>query len=330
MLRRAAREHQTVVFPNPTKMTAAALALQKSYPRWIIGRWVERYGMQTTASLCDSLNTIPPITIRTNTHKTSRERLIAALGPEADQIEPTEFSPDGINFRNPTVPISQMKTFKDGWFQVQDEAAQLVTLLLDPQPGEKILDACAGLGGKSGHIAQLMKNHGQLIAADNRPDKLDRLAGDMRRLGNSNVTLQVQDLAKECPAEWISSFDRILLDAPCSGFGVVRRNPDIKWQGERKNLKALKTRQLRLLENLARSVRPSGTLVYAVCSPEPEENEAVIDEFLKKHQEFVISDDCGRLPDEFQLAAESAGAFRTFPRLSMMDGFFFIRLERIS
>ena len=223
-----------------------------------------------------------------------------------------------------------MRTFKNGWFQVQDEAAQLVSLLLDPRPGETVLDACAGLGGKSGHIAQLMNNQGKLIAADIKSDRLTRLAADMQRLGISIATKRVFDLEHKWPEGEISGFDRILLDAPCSGFGVMRRNPDIKWQANRENLTAFKVRQLRLLENLARLVRPNGILVYAVCSPEPEENESVIDEFLKKHQEFAISKDCGRLPDQFRSAAAVSGAFRTFPGLSMMDGFFFIRLERIS
>ncbi len=330
LLRKAARQYKTVIFPDPNEQAVAALALQKSFPEWIINRWINRWGTQTTASLSDSLNTIPPLSVRTNTLKTSRERLIAALEMEADQIEPTVFSRDGITFKNPTKPIPQMRTFTNGWFQVQDEAAQLVSLLLDPRPGETVLDACAGLGGKSGHIAQLMNNQGNLIAADINSDRLSRLAADMQRLGISIARTRVFDLENNLPEGEIAGFDRILLDAPCSGFGVMRRNPDIKWQANRKKLTALKATQLRLLDNLARLVRPNGILVYAVCSPEPEENESVIDEFLKKHHEFAISKDCGRLPDKFRSAAAVAGAFRTFPGLSMMDGFYFVRLERIS
>ena len=330
LLRKAAREFKTVAFPNPCKHFVAAMALQKSFPEWIIRKWVGRYGKKITAAVCDSLNTIPSLTIRVNTLKTSRSQLAEALGMEAERVEPTAYSPDGITFNTPAGAIPTLKTFKTGWFQVQDEAAQLVSLLVDPQPGETVLDACAGLGGKSGHLAQLMKNKGTLVAADTNPNRLNRLAAEMARLGISSVATLLHDLEEEWPRDQPAGFDRILLDAPCSGLGVMRRNPDIKWRASRQNLTAYRDRQIRLLENLARLVKPTGTLVYSVCSPEPEENESVVEEFLKKHREFAISNAGGRLPQKFRLAAETAGAFRTFPRLTMMDGFFFIRFKRIS
>jgi 16S rRNA (cytosine967-C5)-methyltransferase len=328
LLRKAAREYQNVSFPDLKQNAVAAMAAQKSFPEWVVRKWVNRYGLDNTALLCDSLNTIPPITLRTNTLKASRGQLTEALAGEADQIKATVYAPDGISFINPATSIPELSGFKAGWFQVQDEAAQLVSLLLDPQPGDTVLDACAGLGGKTGHIAQLMKNEGVLVALDVSESKLSRLKADMQRLGISILSTLSHNLERELPRDQLPGFDRILLDAPCSGIGVMRRNPDIKWRSSKRNLTKYKTRQLRLLENLYRLVKPSGILVYAVCSPEPEENEEVVNEFLNNHDEFAISKQFGQLPDTVCSMADVPGVFKTFPHLKQMDGFYAVRLRR--
>jgi 16S rRNA (cytosine967-C5)-methyltransferase len=331
LLRRAVREYQNVTFPDIRQNAVAAMAVRKSFPEWIIRKWLNRYGMENTAMLCDNLNTIPPITVRANTLKASRRKLVEALTCQADRIKPADYAPDGINFMNPAVSIPELDAFKAGWFQVQDEAAQLVSLLLNPQPGDTVLDACAGLGGKTGHLAQLMKNEGLVVALDISKSKLSRLTTDMQRLGASIVSPFKHDLEQKLlPRDRLPAFDRILLDAPCSGLGVVRRNPDIKWRFSKRNLTKYKTRQLRLLENLGPLLKPSGILVYAVCSPEPEENEAVVNEFLKNHDEFVISKEFGQLPDTLGAAANMPGVFKSFPHLRQMDGFFAVRLQKIS
>ena len=329
LLRKAARQYQNVSLPDLKQNAVAAITVQKSFPAWIIRKWVNRYGSDNTALLCDSLNIIPPITVRSNTLKASRGQLVEALNSEADQIEPTFYAPDGITFINPATSIPELSAFKAGWFQVQDEAAQLVSLLLNPQPGDTVLDACAGLGGKTGHIAQLMKNDGDLVALDVSESKLLRLKTDMQRLGISIVSVLIHNLERKLLRDLLPGFDRILLDAPCSGLGVMRRNPDIKWRSSKRNLTKYKTRQLRLLENLCHLVKPSGILVYAVCSPEPEENEAVVNEFLENHDEFVISKRFGQLPDALCAMADVPGVFKTFPHLKQMDGFYAVRLQRI-
>ncbi len=330
LLRKTSREYRAVSFPELSKNPSAALATGKSFPEWIIRRWLQRYGQKNTALLCDAVNAIPPITIRTNTLRTSPQNLLKKLERDAEKVAQTPYSPDGITIVNPAISIPNLNGFKSGWFQVQDEAAQLVSLLLDPKPGETILDACAGLGGKTGHIAQLMNNEGQIAALDVDGDKLSQLEAEMRRMGISIVSTHCLDLEQgvsQLPAE---GFDRILLDAPCSGLGVMRRNPDIKWHRSEKELAKNHARQLRLIENLAPAVKPAGFLVYAVCSPEPEENEAVIHQFLKKHNDFDINNHYGQLPFEICKTAITKGFFKTFPRLTQMDGFFSVRLQRIS
>jgi len=328
LLRKAAREYQGICWPQAEKDPVTALAVEKSFPEWIIRKWLNRYGPADTANLCESINAIAPITVRANTLRISPARLTESLAREAGQVRQTSYAPDGITIANPAASIPELSAFKSGCFQVQDEAAQLVSLLLDPQSGETVLDACAGLGGKTGHIVQLMKNSGKVVALDINAQKLQRLEAEMQRLGMSIVSTCCHDIEMGILRAQVAGFDRVLLDAPCSGLGVMRRNPDIKWRTSKRNLSKYKTRQLRLLENVCRLVKPSGILVYAVCSPEPEETDMVIKEFLKKHDEFVIDKTSGGLPDGLRSKADAPGVFKTYPLFNQMDGFFAIRLQK--
>jgi len=328
VLRKAARDYQHLSFPSVKKNAIAATAAVKSFPEWIIRRWIRRYGLEATTALCDSLNTIPVLTVRTNRLKASPHDLLKSLAGQAEQIKPTLYSPDGVTFVSPATSIPEFTAFKAGWFQVQDEAAQLVSLLLNPKPGETVLDACAGLGGKTGHIAQLMKNEGSIVAVDINEGKLLRLESEMQRLGVSIVKTSRQDLENLTLQGKSRAFDRILLDAPCSGLGVMRRNPDIKWRASQKNLAKFKDRQIRLLHNLSLLVKPAGVLVYAVCSPEPEETEEVVNDFLKNHAEFAIDKPFEGLPEKMLSIQAPDGWYKTFPHFSHMDGFSFVRLKR--
>ena len=328
VLRKAVRDLQSLSFPSIEKNGIMATAIAKSFPEWIIRRWIGRYGLEATSALCDTLNTIPAITIRTNRLKTSPHELVKALAGETEQVKRTSYSPDGITFANPATSIPGLSAFKAGWFQVQDEAAQLVSLLLNPQPGETVLDACAGLGGKTGHIAQLMKNEGSIVALDIHEEKLIHLKSEMLRLGITIVETLRRNLEKSNLQQQLGPFDRILLDAPCSGLGVMRRNPDIKWRTSKKNLTKFKSKQLALLDNVSRLLKSSGVLVYAVCSPEPEENEDVVNEFLKNHREFAIDKQFDGLPEKMLSIQTANSWYKTFPHFSHMDGFSFVRLKR--
>ncbi len=329
LLRNAVREYGYVTFPDVDKDPVKALATKKSFPEWLIKRWLDRFGLKETGLLCDAINTIPPITVRCNTLKTNRKKLVKALERYAEKIKITNYAPDGGFFFNPKRSIPNIEAFENGLFQVQDEAAQLVTLHLNPQSGETILDACAGLGGKTGHIAQMMKNSGRLVAMDKDENKLMRLESEMHRLGVSIVTTRIHDLSSPLNREHFGKFDRILLDAPCSGLGVLRRNPDIKWRASQQNLAYCQKRQALFLDNLAHFVKPSGVLVYAVCSMEPEENESVIKGFLNKHGKFAIEKKSTGLSFDACSLVTRDGYLKTFPHLNNMDGFFSICMKRI-
>ncbi len=330
VLRRAAREHQTLPYPDIEENPVYAVSVTRSFPEWMVRRWIEFLGVNRTIELCDAINEIPPITIRVNPLKTNRGELINRMETDVGNIRPTVHSPSGISFSNPEKSIHEMETFKNGCFQVQDEAAQIITLLLDPKPGDSVLDACAGLGGKTGHIGHLMENSGRITAVDLDNEKLDRLNREMERLGITNVTTVKDNIGNpQILKKYYGYFDRILLDAPCSNMGVIRRNPDVKWKLQESKLIQYKKKQLLFLHNLADLIKPSGIIVYAVCSTEPEENEEIIKEFLIKRPDFGIDNDMLYLPESIGVLLNERGFIKTYPHIYNMDGFFSVRLKRI-
>ena len=329
VLRKAGNGYLQAPYPDSSKLPVKSLAIRNSFPEWLIARWLKRFGQPALKSLCDNINRVPPITIRTNTMKISRQQLCHDIESDVERIDVTSHAPEGLNFFNPKVAIPDLDAFKRGEFQVQDEAAQLVSVILDPQPGERVLDACAGLGGKTGHIAQLMQNRGEIVAVDKNAEKLSKLRIEMHRLDILIVSTWQQNLEATGGLKKIKLFDRILLDAPCSGLGTLRRNPDIKWNVSKKNLKRYAERQVRLLESMAHLVKCSGIMVYAVCSNEPEENEDVVNVFLKNHLEFVIDKGSEAHLQKYNAFVDSDGYFRTYPKHSHLDGFFFVRLKRV-
>ena len=328
VLRSVLREPDRVGFPDADTNRTERLAVVHAMPQWLVSRWIDRLDPDEAASLCAAVNTIPPITLRCNELKNRLPELMEALQPHAQRIEPLPSVPGALNLIGPQCSIHRMPAFVDGRFAVQDGGAQLVSLLLNPRPGDQVLDACAGLGGKTTHLAQLMNNRGHIVALDNMAAKLKRLEKETRRLGVKIVAPRQLDLNHQIDPRQLPLFDRILLDAPCSGLGVLRRNPDAKWSSNKKDIAGFARRQIRFLENLAPLVRPQGVIVFAVCSMEPEENEQVVARFLKKHPNFAIVPPQLRKEDIVQPFVGTDGFLRTAPHIHQMDGFFAARLVR--
>ncbi len=349
VLRNAARKRNRIPLPSRARDFAQWLSVTQSMPRWLVDRWIFRFGRQTAESLCAACNEIPPLTIRANALRHSREEVAAAIlagqaagrrparisekpsggdlsgepGRKTGEIEivPTKFSPDGLILRGVSGAVMSVPTFTGGGFQVQDEAAQIASLLLAPRPGERTLDACAGSGGKTGHLARLMDDRGELVAADCAPEKLKRLEGEMARLGVRCAAARVLDLNAPLPED-LGTFDRILVDAPCSGLGVLRRNPDGKWKAAGEDLGRYAARQSRFLKRLAPVLRPGGRMVYAVCSMEPEEGHEIAKAFLAAHPDFAPIPDQGAVPPSVSPPLDRLGRFTSRPDLHGMDGFF--------
>lgn len=316
--------------PDAVDSPVDHLAIAESVPHWLIERWIERMGIDETRRLCAAINTIPPITLRCNRLKNDPSELMQALAGQAEAVDLLDKVPGGVDLFRPHCAIPSMKAFVEGRFAVQDGAAQLVSMLLSPQPGETVLDACAGLGGKTTHMAQLMNNQGTVIALDNVAGKLADLEREAQRLGVSIIQTRPADLNHSLPSAVPDGFDRILLDAPCSGLGVLRRNPDAKWSSRKRDLTRFYKRQVRFLDRLAPRVKIGGILLFTVCSFEPEENETVIKTFLKNHPNFGI--DLNRTIAEtcvLPFLGED-GFLRTLPHIHQLDGFFAARLRRIS
>ncbi len=330
ILRKAEQNYQTLALPDQNKNSSAHICVRYSMPAWLIKRWLKAHGGEKTQSLCQSINTIPPITLRVNTLKMKRKKLGALLETRDFCVEYTKQSPDGIQISNPGKPVTEIEGFDQGLFQIQDEAAQIVTQILDPRPGETILDACAGLGGKACHIAQLMNNQGSVMAADLESHKLDSLDAEARRLGIENIQTQQINLLTATIKDFKGYFDRVLLDAPCSGLGVMRRNPDTKWKRSLKDILRLAAKQKKMLTAAANLVKPGGILVYAVCSCEPEENKQVIRAFLQKRKDYSLDTNMDGIPTLSNSKLKTSGLFfKTYPDAHHMDGFFAARLRRI-
>ena len=335
VLRKAAADYQKVKFPVLEQNPVAALAASKSFPTWLIRRWLHQFNSDETAALCDAVNTIPPVTLRANTLKVQPEVLLKTLTDEGETVLAASMAPEALLLSHPQKPIEELNAFQRGWFQVQDEAAQLVTILLDPQPGERVMDACAGLGGKTGHIAQRMQNSGVVVASDVNAVKLKRLTAEMERLGISIVRPYTVDLSNDRlpdnhgPYDHILPYDRILIDAPCSGLGVLRRNPDAKWSIKETALVSCGRRQVEFLNRLALQVNPGGVLVYAVCSSEPEEGEAVVAAFMKSHPDYRLENAADYLPRLVGTPLTRDNFLKTYPHRHGSDGFFSARFRRM-
>ncbi len=304
------------------------LCIAYSYPRWLVERWFLRFGPEETEALLKAGNERPPLVVRVNTMKVSRDQLLIYLKKEIPEATKTTFSPEGIILKGYQGRITDLKAFKVGWLQVQDEASQLVSYLVSPKPGERILDACAGVGGKTTHLGEIMRNTGRIYALDLYPWRLERLQENAKRLGITNIEIMAADATKAIEKLGIKFFDRILIDAPCTGTGIIRRHPDIKWARSPKDLQIVPEKQLNLLLSLASLLKPGGIIVYATCSLEPEENENTVAKFLDVHKDFFIESAKKFLPKEAKELVDEQGFMHTYPHKHNLDGFFAVRLRK--
>jgi 16S rRNA (cytosine967-C5)-methyltransferase len=328
VLRSLDRGKEKLSFPS-REDPVSYLAVNFSHPAWLVEHWLETWEFEKTEAFCQANNQIPLLTIRVNTLKISRQQLLERFRPKALRVETTFFSPEGIHVEGPEQPLVQDELHQQGMFQIQDEASQMIAHILDPQPGERILDLCTGAGGKAGHLAQLMNNQGNVLAVDHHPKKIKALMENARRLGVTVIQGMVGDGLKEnLFPETARFFDRILIDAPCSGWGVMGRNPDLKWRLGPEDSPRLARMQNNFLQNAVRWLKPKGILVYCTCTLSREENQDVIQIFLNGHPEFILEDVSPFLPESARKLIDPQGFFQTWPPAHRMDGFFAARLKK--
>ncbi|WP_168121949.1 16S rRNA (cytosine(967)-C(5))-methyltransferase RsmB [Paenibacillus sp. HB172176] len=314
------------------KDSVATIALRHSYPEWLVRRWADTYGEETAEDICAAGNEQPHASIRVNSFLAARDQLLRELQAEDVDAEASKLSPHGILIRSGG-NLADSELFKQGKCSLQDESSMLVAAVLAPEPGMKVLDCCAAPGGKSAHIGELMQGKGKVWANDLHAHKRELIVQQTERLKLRNVEAIVGDAAKLRERFAENSMDAVLLDAPCTGFGVIRRKPEIKWTKTESDIREIAVLQGQLLEEACALVKPGGILVYSTCTIEKEENEKQIARFLEAHSEFALDSawpesvlkalgEAGVIDDSFD------GQAQLLPQHFGSDGFFIARMRR--
>jgi 16S rRNA (cytosine967-C5)-methyltransferase len=303
------------------------LSVRYSFPEHIIRAWLSQFGEDFTEELLKALLERPDFSVRVNTLKTTRDKVIEKLKLEGIEAEPGRFSEEALVLHN-TSDISASQAFKSGDITVQDESSMLVAKILDPKPGEMVLDVCAAPGGKTTHMAQLMHNRGHITAWDIYDHKVKLINENASRLGITIIDASEND-ALNTVNDAINKYDRVLADVPCSGTGIIRRKPDIKWQRTLDDFDNLVEIQKKILYNASRYLKPGGVLVYSTCSLDDRENAQVVNSFLGTCSDFEQEPLSEYLPEPLKDKKEANdGMLRLYPSTDGTDGFFIARLKK--
>ena len=327
VLRSTLREKHRLPFPpRPAAGDRAAaidyLGITHSHPEWLVTRWLDRHGFEAAERWVRFNNETPALTLRATRLRTTRDDLGAVLAESGVEPETTRYAPDGlvVTAGNP------VRQAPHGQFVVQDEASQLVPLVVDARPGERVLDLCASPGGKTTAMAVDMNDTGQLVACDVRDRRVSLLRDTVHASGARQI--RVVHVSSVGALPFTQRFDRVLVDAPCSGLGTLRRDPDIRWRRAEAELPGLAANQGALLDRAAAVVSAGGRLVYATCSSEPEENEAVVDAFLAAHPEFQLLDLRAAGHRLAPALLDERGMLRTLPFEHGLEAFFAAAFKR--
>ena len=334
VLRSVQREGAALAYPLLDANPIEHIALSLSYPTWLVKQWLQTRGVSWTLAFCRASNQIAPLALRVNTLLTKREEVCQSLAASGITATVSKIAPDAVVLENRAITAfddADEGTLKDILnredIYVQDESAMLVARLLSPENAECVVDLCAAPGGKTTHLAHLMGNAGSIIAVDVSAEKVALLQKNCRRVGACNVKTRVLDAAK-VDLSFMKTADAVLIDAPCSGFGTLRRHPDIRWNKTLEQLRTLSELQYSLLKNAARHIKLGGILVYSTCSVEPMENEAVVQRFLTDFPMWTVENAKDFLPDIPPSVITPQGFVQTFPHEHGVDGAFAVRLRR--
>lgn len=321
VLRNIIRNIEGIRYPDPAQDKVQYLSVVLSHPHWMVKRWVARFGADETEKLLAVNNERPPLSLRINKLKIEPAVFLRQLEDQQIAYEGSKHIDYFVKVRS-FPRIGQNEMFRSGLFTIQDESAALPCILLGAQPGERVLDLCAAPGGKTTHIAEIMQNKGEVIAVDKYEVKLGFIKAACERLGLKNVRFLVGDAS----SLELEPADRILLDVPCSGLGVLAKKPDLKWKRDVADIIKLSRIQRELLENAARLLKPGGVLVYSTCTTEPEENEEIIRAFLQHHPEFRLEHAGAWISSDL---VNDEGFVQTLPHRHGMDGSFAARLVKV-
>lgn len=300
------------------------LGILHSYPDWIVQLWMEQLGEAETARLCEWMNETPVIDLRINPIETTLQEVETTLQEAGILVRKVPHLPQALRLIGSAGAIQKLPGFKEGWWTVQDSSAQMVAHLLDPQPGEVVIDACAAPGGKTTHIAELMRDTGKIWACDRTASRLKKLQENIRRLNLNSIQIHTGD-SRHLP-QFKNLADKVLLDVPCSGLGTLHRHADARWRQTPEKVQELATLQSELIAEGGTFVKAGGSLVYSTCTLYPLENANVVAKFLENRPNWEIEPPAANSPAA--AFTKSNGAIEVWPHRHQMDGFFMVRLRR--
>ncbi len=326
VLREAVRRGENWPWPDPGNDPVEFLAVRTSHPMWFAEYALKRWGMEDARRILEANNRPAGLHLRVNTLRTDVQTVCRWFESRNIPMENSRFLDNALRVPALRTDLGSLEPFRAGWVQVQDEASQLVSLAVAPVSGWRVLDLCAGFGGKATHLAILMGDQGEVVAVDNAAWKLEGLEENARRQGLSSIRTRCANALTLDPEE-IGVFDAVLVDAPCTGYGVLRRNPDIKWRRTIKSPYRASKTQSAFLRHAARFVRRGGILVYATCTVFEVENEGVADSFSAEHPDWVQEPVASVLPPSCRGMAQGP-YLSTWPHRDGIDGFFIARWRR--
>ena len=328
ILRQICREKDHIPYPDRDKEASLYASVYCSYPMWLVKKWSRELGPDTALQLMKAGNEIPKLTIRTNTLRITRRMLLNRLMEEGIEGRVVSFAPEGIELINFKGSVSRLRAFKEGLFQVQGEAAQICAHLLSPGEEDVIADMCAGLGGKSTHMAELMGDRGRVLALDTSLGRLIGLKQNTKRLGIQRISPLAVDVTTSLSfLRW--SVNKIMVDGPCSGLGVISKHPDTKLTKKEDDIKRLAMIQKSILSSSAKALNRDGEMLYVTCTISKEENEGVVERLLRDNKGIVLQDLRKRVPPWGFDLVDGNGFLKTFPHIHGMEGFFAALFKKV-
>ncbi len=325
VLRNIVRNKDQITYPSKETHPQEYLGVVYSFPDWMIGLWLKEYTFEFVEALCDSLNRTPDVTIRTNKLLRTREELKADLEQTGIKVEDGKLASEALRVRGIT-SIAKLASFQKGFFTVQDESSMLASYVLDPQKGEAVLDVCAAPGGKSTHMAELMEGVGTITSADIYDHKLDRIKESAKRMGHKIIQTKSQD-ATVLNEDYKNVFDRVLVDAPCSGLGLLHKKSDIRWNKEQKDISDLVKIQREILTTSSHYVKPGGVMVYSTCTITSAENKRMVN-WILKNLDFELEPIDDYIPAVLHNTDSAKGFIQILPTDAGTDGFFISRFRK--
>ena len=330
LLRTIIRTLDNLVWPTREIDEVNYLGIIQSHPNWMVRRWINRFTFDEAEKLCEANNRRPFLSLRANKLKITPDELINHLKSRKINFRVSDYLDNYMSIKIMS-KIYADEFFKKGYFSVQDVSAGFMAYLVDPKEDEFILDACAAPGGKTSQMAELMNNKGKILALDKYLSRVERMEENLNRLEITNTETLHDDInnpeSQALKEDLIGKFDKILLDVPCSGLGVLSKKPDIKWKRELEDIKKLSLLQMEILENSVKYLKPNGVIVYSTCTTEEEENSGIINEFLSRHPEFEVDNAKNYVSEK---VVNEDGFVETFPHIHGIDGAFGARLVRKS